>query len=165
MSRHREIAASPARTAAETWDAMCSVFASTLARSTNIDQADVVATLSSLTPAGLALVAGGHLDRTPLTLVADPLRLTVATVSGERALTVVDNENPNPVPGAATCTDWTLYLPTPTGLASLITEVAAGVPHTTAGEPPAATDAADAAGKTATTIDLTRLDPRARRHP
>lgn len=165
MSRHREIAASPARTAAETWDAICRVVAATLARSTNIDQADVVATLSSLTPAGLALVAGGHLDRSPLTLVADPLRLTVATVSGERALTVVDNENPNPVPGAATCTDWTLYLPTPAGLKSLINEAAASVPHTTAGKPPAAAAAADSATKTGTTIDLNRLDPRARKIP
>lgn len=160
MSRHRDLAASPARTASECWNAVAELIAATLARSPSIDEAGIATTLASLTPAGRALVAGGHLDREPVTLVAEPLRLTVGTVSGERALIAIEEEKPGPVPGAATATGWTLYLPAPPGLAPLVEEVASGVPHVIVGAPPAAPIQAT---KTTSTIDLTRLDPRVRR--
>lgn len=160
MSRHRDVAASPARTASECWKAIADLIATTLARASSIDEANVATTLAAITPAGRALVAAGHLDRQPITLIAAPLRLTIATVSGERALTLIDDENVNPVPGAATATDWTLYLPVPEGLASLVEEVASGVTHVAVGAPPAGSAEST---KTTTTIDLTRLDPQARR--
>ena len=60
---------------------------------------------------GRVLVSGGHLDDGGLTLVADPLRLDIAVVSGTDATTL--NENLNTVPGAATATGWRLHLPAP----------------------------------------------------
>jgi hypothetical protein len=157
VARHRDIAASPVRTAAETWTAISNLIASTLDRSPNFSSAHVAAHVESAAPAGRALVAAGYLDRSNLTLIAGPLRLTIKTVSGETAFRALEDENPNPVPGAATCDAWMLYLPTPPGLATLVTEVAAEAEHISSDDPPSDVDATDT--KAAAVIDLRRLDP------
>lgn len=157
MLRHREIAASPARTAAATWTAITDLVAITLDRSNTIDGTAVQREFEAMAPAGRALVAAGHLDREQLTLVAPPLHLTVGTVSGEQALRELDEENANPVPGAATATTWTVYLPRPDGLATLIDDVIAGLDHVSTDSPPASDQ--DNAAPSKSNIDLGRLDP------
>ncbi len=160
MSRHRDLAASPVRTAAETWEAIAELVAVTLDPSTTMDVEDVRRTFDAVAPAGLALVAAGHLDRMPLTVIAPPLHLTIGTVTGEAAFRALEDENLNPVPGAATADSWMLYLPRPAGLAGLVDEVAKGVSGVSTAEPPAAS--AIGAPRSATTVELRRLDPEQR---
>ena len=51
------------------------------------------------------LVAGGHLDKHALVVVADPVYLNITTVSGIAATNL--DEDLGPVPGGATSTEWT----------------------------------------------------------
>lgn len=160
VSRHREIAASPARSAGQAWSAIGDLVATTLDRSTSIDRHDVDGVFVALMPAGRALVSGGHLDRDAITVVAGSLHLTINCISGERALTLIDEENLNQVPGAATATDWTIYLPRPGGLGLLIDDVVKGVSHvSTDAAPPEDTPLRADAGKVVSSIDFSRLDP------
>lgn len=156
MARHRTLAASPVRSAAEVWDKASDLVATTLAKSDSITEVDVRSVFDTLRAAGHALVAGGHLDREPITVVAEPLRLTVGTATGTNAFAALEAENDSPVPGAATATQWTVHLPRPSGLASLINEVAAGVDHATSDDPPSENEKAATASAV---LDLRRLDP------
>ena len=67
MARHRDIAASPVRTAAEVWGVIRELIAVTLDRSDEIDGDEVRRALDGAAPAGTALVAAGY-DRS----YADP---------------------------------------------------------------------------------------------
>jgi hypothetical protein len=157
MLRRRHIAASPVRKAAATWTAITDLAAVTFERSDAIHEADVRELFEAIAPAGCALVAGGHLDRCPLTLVAPPLHLEIGTVSGEQAFRTLDAENVNPVPGAATSVAWMLYVPCPDGLAALIDQVILGHVHVSTDDPPPPERTNSAA--TSAEIDLSRLDP------
>ena len=157
MARHRDIAASPVRTAAEAWGIISELIAITLDRSDEIDGADVRRTLNGVAPAGTALVAAGYTCADDVTVVAAPLRLTIRTVAGTDAFKAEADENLNPVPGAATAQDWKVYLPRPSGLGSLVDEVVAASEHLSAEPPPP--EAEDTKSASATTIDLRRLDP------
>lgn len=157
MTRRRLIAASPVRTAATTWEAVADVVARSLGRSSSIAASDVRGVFERLSGAGVALVAGGHLDRTPLTVVASPLRLEVQTVSGEEAFSALAEENPNPVSGASTAESWKVYLPNPPGLAPLLKEALEGIAEASTGDPPADTE--PAASARPARFDLSRLDP------
>jgi len=154
MDRNREIAGSPVRTAGETWTTITELVAATLDWSPNIDGHDVRRTLNAVGAAGRALVAAGKLNTQPLTLVVASLRLAIRTVSGEDAFRALDDENPNPVPGAATATDWVLHIPRPDGLAALIDEVVQDVSHISL-DPPGVKEEA----RTSHAINLGRLDP------
>lgn len=134
MRRHRQIAAAPARSASEAWATLAVLIANTLERSPDIARADVEATLARASGVGRMLVAGGHLERKPLTVTAGGLVLEIVTVSADKALSL--EENLNPVPGAATASDWRIYLPAASPLAALVAEVAEGDPHLSADEPP-----------------------------
>lgn len=158
MTRTRLIAASPVRTAGATWEAITELVARSLDRSSSNTAGDVRQVLERLSGAGVALVAGGYLNRDPVTIVASPLRLQVQTVSGEEAFSALEEENPNPVPGAATAESWRIYLPRPSGLAALVDEAVDGVAEASTDDPPR--DAESAA--TAAALDLSRLDPAAR---
>lgn len=158
MARHRDIAASPVRTAADTWAVISELIAVTLDRSDDIDGDDVRRALDAATPAGTALVAAGYTGSTDITVVAGPLHLTIRTVAGADAFKTEADENHNPVPGAATAKDWTVYLPNPAGLASLVEDVAAGSEHLSTDSPPAEASNATS-NSTSATIDLRRLDP------
>lgn len=157
MARHRAVAASPVRTAAEAWAAISELVAVTLDRSDDIDGDDVRRTLDAAAPAGTALVAAGYTGSTDITVVAGPLYLTIGTVTGADAFKTQTDENHNPVPGAATAKGWTVYLPNPPGLASLVEDIAAESEHLSADSPPA--EASNASNSTSATIDLRRLDP------
>jgi hypothetical protein len=111
MQRSRQIGAAPRRLAPDAWDVIAALIVDTLERSPEINAADVAAVLTIVAPVGIMLIAGGHLDRQPLVVVADPVHLSITTVSGSGASTL--EENLSPVPGGASATGWTLHLPVP----------------------------------------------------
>lgn len=157
MQRRRELAASPARSAAETWRAVIDLVSATLDRSPHLDGSSVRKAMEKLAPAGIALVAAGHLERQPLTLIASPLALDISTVSGEKAFDVLNEESSDGVGGAATATVWTVHLPRPEGLADLIDEVVNDVEQaTTDGASEAATSSASTQDVN-DVVDLRRL--------
>jgi hypothetical protein len=156
MTRHRDIAASPVRTAFQTWETIANLIVSTLERSPDLDTADIRHTLNLLAPVGLALVAAGHLDRQPLTLTAAPLHLTINTRSGEEALRALEEENLNPVPGAATATSWMLYLPRPDGITALIDDITSDLTNVSTDPAPVSSEP-ESKASTAVDIDLGRL--------
>lgn len=157
MLRRREIAASPARRADEAWTAVVELIADTLDRSTNIERSEVVEALSGLTAVGPRLVAGRHLEKIPVVLAADQVRLSIFTVSGAEAMNL--EENLAPVPGGTSATTWKVYVPAPDPLAAEVAAAVAGVGSTciTAEPPP------DAVVKAAQTADIFDLDALARR--
>jgi hypothetical protein len=136
MQRHREIAAAPERSTSETVETISALIRDSLARSRHIDPADVDDALDAARPALLALVAGGHLEKQALVLAAASLHVSITTVSGDKALTL--EENLDAVPGAASATEWTLYLPTPDPLGALVTSCAEKHPRLSTDEPPSA---------------------------
>jgi len=133
MQRRREVAAAPERSAGEAWEAVATLLRDTLVCSARVDDAEVDEALTAARSAGLALIAGGHLDREPLVLVGAPVHLSVTTVSGDRALTLEENLD---VPGGASIEDWVLYLPTPEPLSASVCAVAATHARLSTGEPP-----------------------------
>jgi len=155
--RHREIAASPVRTAAETWAVIRELIATTLDRSDHIDGDHVRGVLDAAAPAGVALIAAGYTNTVDLIVVAGPLHLTIRTVAGPDAFKIEADENLNPVPGAATASAWMMHLPKPAGLASLIEEAIDASQYLSAEPPP--TEVQTAKNSAAATIDLRRLDP------
>jgi hypothetical protein len=161
MARHRYIAGSPARTAGETWATISTLVSGSLGKSSSITESAVTMVMNDLSPAGLALVASGHLQKHPLTVVAEPLYLTIATVEGEEAFSTMDEENLNPVPGAGTATTWKVYLPSPIGLNDLVAEVVAGNEHASADSPPPESVTKEASTSNGA-FDLRRLDPKNR---
>lgn len=155
MKRHRSIAAAPVRSPAQAWDTIAALIAVTLERSASLDPADVSEAMSAAAPAGLALIAGGHLDRERLTLVAGDVHCTITTVSGTPAFDV--DENLNAIPGAASATGFTVHLPCPDPHGDLVRSVAGKSPHLSTDEPPAPAAEA-AASKGHGIIDLAALE-------
>jgi hypothetical protein len=133
VKRHRTIAASPARSAAQTWSTIASLVADSVDRSTHIERGAVEEALRHAGQAGVMLVAGGHLESTPLTLIAGELDVDIETVSGDAALTL--EENVNPVPGAAQAKDWMLYVPPVAPLDRVVKRVCSEHPNLSADEP------------------------------
>jgi hypothetical protein len=83
------------------------------------------------------LVAGKHLGDDPLVLRAEPLRLELTVVSGDRALSI--DEKHGKAPGAATADSWTLHLPTREPVRTWVEAATRALKHIT-------TDAAPTAG-------------------
>ena len=152
MQRRREIAAAPQRSASETVETIGDLVRDTLTASATLDGAEIDEALDTARPALLALVAGGHLDRNPVVLVAAQLHLSITTVSGDGALTL--DENLTVVPGAATASTWTLYLPTTDPLAELVKTTAKKHERLSAEQPP---EDAPAAAASQASIDLEAL--------
>lgn len=161
MQRHRDVAASPERSAGEAWDIITALVADTLERSVTIQRPLVEAAIGRADGIGRMLIAGGHLEQNPLVVVAGELWLEIRTVSGDDALTL--EENLNPVPGAADAEDFMIFLPTPAPLATFVKDVVEGDDHLSADEPTAA-NASDANGGAAT-LDETALARWARERP
>jgi hypothetical protein len=155
MQRHRDIAAAPRRAATETWQAITDLVADTLDRSPHVARVDVELVFLTARMAGLPLVAGGHLDRHPITLVAGPVHCSIGTVSGTAALSL--DENLSPIPGGGSVTEFTVHLPTPDPLEALVRMTAKRSPHLTA-EPPAS-----AQGQDDNRSELVNLEALARR--
>jgi hypothetical protein len=127
MQRHRDLASSPVRSASELWTVLAQLVTDTTTRSPHITESDVSTALAAAAPAGMMLIAAGHLEREPIVLVAGDVHLSITSVSGDKAFTV--EENLNPVPGAAEARDWTLHLPTPEPIGASIATLVAGVAH------------------------------------
>jgi hypothetical protein len=133
MQRHRDIAAAPRRPATATWQAITDLVADTLDRSPHLARADVERVLLTARIAGLPLVAGGHLDKHPITLVTGAVDCTIGTVSGTAALSL--EENLGPIPGGSSATGFTVHLPTPDPLEDLVRNTADRSPHLSADPP------------------------------
>lgn len=152
MQRHREIAASPQRTTADTWAAIRALVLDTLDQSSSIGRTEAAQALEPLEQVGRMLIAGGHLERHPLTLVAAETFLEITTVSGTRALTL--EENLRPVPGAAGTADWTLYVPRAEPMAKLVRAAIKDCDHLSADAPVARVPTSTASGRE---VDLDAL--------
>jgi len=166
MQRHRDIAAAPRRSAIATWQTITDLVADTLDRSPHIDRADVESVMATAATVGLPLVAGGHLDQHPLTLVADPVYCTISTVSGTAALSL--EESSNPVLGGVQATEFVLHLPTPEPLEELVRAAAERSPHLSA-DPPSdletRAEAADRGVRGGGLVDLEALTRRRAQRP
>lgn len=154
MQRHREVAGSPLRSSSDTWGVITQLVIDTVTRSSAITEAEVATSMRAASPAGMMLIAAGHLENAPMILVAGDLRLAITTVSGDKAFTV--DENLNPVPGAASATNWTLHLPTPEPVGASVAGLIAGVAHLSSAPAPADNSAAELAA-TPAALDLTAL--------
>ncbi len=157
MQRHRTIAASPARNAAEAWQTIRGLVDDTLERRSSVDRADVDVELTVLDQLARMLISAGHLEKNPLVLVAGGLWLEIGTVSGGKALTL--EENLNPVPGGADATDWRLHVPQVEPMAKLARTTVKGHAHLSADE---AVQPTESAAKTAASVDLDALERWAR---
>lgn len=163
MKRHRDIAAAPQRGAVATWEAITCLIADTLDRSASIDRAEVETAMRYGAPVGRHLVSGGHLDRQPLTLVAEPVYCTISTVSGTAALSL--EENLNPIPGGASAEKFMIYLPSPAVLAQAVSDAAKTSPHLSAHTPPEPDSEVAAVRAGADVIDLDALARRRGKQP
>jgi hypothetical protein len=155
MLRRRDIAASPVRRADEAWTIILELIADTLDRSAAIERADVLDALGVAGTIGPRLVAARHLEKSPVVLVADPVHLSIYTVSGVEAISI--EENLGPVPGGSSASTWRVHLPAPEPLNADITAAIAGSDHLTTETPPSA------AVKSTATAELLDLDALARR--
>lgn len=136
MLRRRELMASPIRRADETWAVIVELIADTLDRSDAIERTEVLDAFTIAETVGPRLVAGRHLEKSPIVLVAEPVHLSIYTVSGTEAFAV--EENLSPVPGGTSASTWTVYLPDPAPLTADIAAALAGSKHLTSVAPPTA---------------------------
>ena len=134
MLRHRTLAAAPARDTSDTWRALGGLVTNSLERSSQIEAADVEQALEAAAGVGRILIAGGHLETHPFTVIAGTMHLRITTCSGVAATSL--EENLNPVPGCAGATEWTIYIPSVEPLGSLVQSAAAEHPNLSAAEPP-----------------------------
>jgi len=128
--RHRTLASSPVRSATATWTTISTLVADTLDRSPVISRDAVEKVFETAAGPGRQLVAGGHLERHDLVVVAEPMHLAIRTASGAAAINL--DENLNPVPGGASATEWMVHLPTPDPLAQAVRELTDRVAHLSA---------------------------------
>lgn len=154
MLRTRTIVAAPVRSASATWQVISDLVADTVAVSALCSRAEVEAAMEVATPAGRMLVAGGHLDHRPVVLVAGAVHCEITTISGTAALSA--EENLNAVPGAATATTFTIYLPAPAPLAAVVSDAVAGHPRLSAGPPPQPVQTTVKAGAALVDVDALR---------
>jgi hypothetical protein len=136
VRRRRDIPADPARTSAETAEAIADLIAAAVPAA---DRAELAGAANALRPFLGYLIPGEHLTREPLTLVADKLACDIFTLHGEDA---VGAEDPDTPPGAASATSWVLYVPVPDGAPFTDREIEAADHHLHAGAAP------DDAGRT-----------------
>ena len=157
MERHRTIAASPVRSAAEAWEVVTTLIADTLERSPAVPAGSVGAELAALAGLGPALIAGGHLEPKGLVLCDAGLHVTVTVVTADAALGV--KENLNPVPGGSSATDgWTLHIPLPGALDASVVMAAKRSSHLSVETPPKSAPAAKSKKREAgSAIDLDAL--------
>jgi hypothetical protein len=127
VKRTRYIAASPVRSASATWATVRNLVLDTLASSAALSSTDVTEALAVADGVGRMLVAGGHLNQQPLTLVAGKIHLEISTVTGRAALAL--DENLGPVPGTTNAADFTIYLPTPAPLEDAVRAAVAEHPR------------------------------------
>ena len=155
MLRRRDVAASPVRRADETWTVIVELIADTLDRSGAIERADVLQAFGAAEIIGPRLVSARHLEKSPVVLVADPVHLSVYTVSGVEAISL--EENLGHVPGGSSASTWKVHLPAPEPLTTDVTAAVADSDHLTTDTPPSTVV------KSAASAELLDLDALARR--
>lgn len=133
MRRARELAASPVRSASATWAVMTDLVADTMACSSSLARDEAVQAMSAAEAVGRMLVAGGHLQKEPIVLVAGNLYCEMTTVSGTAALSL--EENLAPVPGAADADNFTIHLPSPNPLEEQVKAAAGRHPRLSVAAP------------------------------
>jgi len=158
MQRHRQVAAAPERRASETWEAIGQLVVATLERSPDIAGSDVAAAMDAASSVGRMLVAGGHLDKHAVVVVANPVYLNITTVSGIAATNL--DEDLGPVPGGTTASAWTIYLPSPDHLGDAVRSAITGSSHLSAEEPPAESTTKSANSEGANVLNLDALAQR-----
>jgi hypothetical protein len=132
------------RSASATWSVIADLVADTVAQSSALSRDEAVQAMSAAEAVGRMLIAGGHLHKHPITLVASKVHCEITTVSGTAALTL--EENLNPVPGAAGADDFTIYLPSPAPLQEQVKVAAAGHARLSDAAPPAPQTKATSSG-------------------
>lgn len=136
MMRYRTIVASPLRSATATWQVITDLVADTIEKSPSLSRDDAERAMAVAVPVGRMLVAGGHLDRCPVTLIAGTVHCEITTISGTAALNA--EENLNAISGAATASTYTIYLPAPEPLQAAVAVAVSGHAHLSNAEPPLA---------------------------
>lgn len=134
MLRTREVAASPVRSASATWTVIANLVADTVAQSSALSRDEAEQAMSVAELVGRMLIAAGHLERHPITLVAGKVHCEINTVSGKAALAL--DENLNPVPGAAGADNFTIYLPAPEPLQDQVKATSSGHARLSDASPP-----------------------------
>ncbi len=152
MQRRREIAAAPERSATESWQTLAALIRDSVSRSEQIGMAEINGSLEKARGVGTLLIASGHLDRDPITVVAGDLHLSLTTVSGDSALTL--EENLRPVMGATKAENWKVYLPTPEPLGRVVREAAKEDSNLSAEDPPMLTAKSEASASLLDTAAL-----------
>jgi hypothetical protein len=133
--RTRQVAASPVRSASATWTVIAQLVADTVAQSSALSRDEAEQALSVAEAVGRMMIAAGHLERHPITLVAGKVHCAITTVSGTAALTF--EENLDPIPGAAGADDFTIHLPSPEPLQDQVKAAARGHARLSDASPPA----------------------------
>ncbi|MEV2270471.1 hypothetical protein [Nonomuraea africana] len=135
MLRTRQVAASPVRSASGTWAVISDLVADTVAQSSMLSRDEAAQAMSAAEAVGRMLIAAGHLQQYPITLVAGKVYCEITTVFGTAALML--EENLNPVPGAAGADDYVIHLPSPVPLQELVKATADGHARLSDAVPPA----------------------------
>ena len=154
MKATRTVPGRPANDSSSTTAKITDLVASTLDRSSSLDGDEVRAELDAAEAALGLLAVGGHLRRGELVLVTAGLRLRIDVPVGEDALAATEyTDTPR---GAATADGWTLHLPVPDTLASIVKAVSRECTHVSI--EPAPTEVPPRKNHDlASTIDLSRL--------
>jgi hypothetical protein len=153
MRRSRYVPADPARTSAATVEAIGELVAGALPAA---GSAGIATAIEALRPFAAYLIPGEHLASMPATLVAGSLTCDIYTLHGEDA---TEAEEPNAPPGAAGETEWTLYVPAPSGAPFEAKDIEAADPHFSPGPAPAdaATKSSEASVSLADLVDADAL--------
>lgn len=152
--RARTIKGSPERSASDTWGEIDRMIRETLVPATSIEDDDVAGALDGLTGMGRTLVAAGVLVDEPIVLAAPPLQVEIYVSLGNDALK--GEERLGKVPGAATASEWKLYVPDPAPYGDQVAATVSEHHALYAGTAPApATEAASA--KSAVLVDADAL--------
>src|ERR1700722_18846202 len=158
--RVRTIKGSPERSASDAWDEIDRMIRETLVPATGVDDDDVAGALIGLTGMGRTLVAAGILVDEPIVLAAPPLQVEIYVSLGNDALK--GEERLGKVPGAATASEWKLYVPDAAPYGDQVAAAVSGPHALYAGAAPAApaapAPAAEAASaKSAVLVDADAL--------
>ena len=154
MKATRTVPGRPVNDSSSTAAKIIGLVAATLDRSPSFDANEVRAELDAAEAALGLLAVGGHLRRGELVLVTPGLRLRIDVPVGEDAFAATEyTDTPR---GAATADHWTLHLPVPDTLASVVKAASRSCPHVST-EPAPAEAPARAARDLVSTIDLSRL--------
>ncbi|MFH8364444.1 hypothetical protein ACH4FV_33290 [Streptomyces anulatus] len=123
------------RSASGTWAVIADLVADTVEQSSALSRDEAVQAMSAAESVGRMLIAAGHLQQHPITLVVGKVHCEITTVSGTDALTL--EENLSPVLGAAGADVFTIYLPFPAPLQEQVKAAADGHARLSDAVPPA----------------------------